>query len=293
MRKIGISCAALIKKYGIDRGLEICKESGFDAVDFGLEIYHLGDAVYGASDDAIAAHFTAIRKKAEALGLTISQTHGRCSTYHPNDEAHNRDIDKVCELDLRATALLGAPACVIHFINSSKWGKQPAEVMHRESAAMFDNLLPFAEQHRVCIGFETFGAARVAGARIRDFFADPTEFKRQYERLDTKYKTVCVDTGHTQEVGSFWVPAPEEMIRILGRDISILHLHDNNGHYDDHLLPGMGNINWPAVFDALDEVGYEGVYNFELALRFGNALEDFVRFAGKYLRYFVDNRGRL
>ena len=47
MRKIGISCAALIKKYGIDRGLEICKESGFDAVDFGLEIYHLGDAVYG------------------------------------------------------------------------------------------------------------------------------------------------------------------------------------------------------------------------------------------------------
>ena len=89
------------------------------------------------------------------------------------------------------------------------------------------------------------------------------------------------------------MPAPEEMIRILGKDISILHLHDNSGHWDDHLLPGMGNINWPAVFEALEAIGYSGVYNFELALRFGNMTEEFVRFAGKYLRSFVDCNGDL
>lgn len=294
MKKIGISCRAFIKRYGIERGLEICKESGFDAVDYGLENYKPEDDIYGGSEDAFVSHFDAIRRKAEDLELEISQTHGRCATYRPDDEATNRWIDKVSELDLHATSVLGAPSCVIHFPNSSRWGKQPPAVMHEASSRMYDTFVPFAEKYQVNIALETFGAARVDGARIRDFFAAPTEFKRQFDRLNTKYKTICVDTGHTHESESFWVPPPEEMIRILGKDISILHLHDNNGHYDDHLLPGMGNIKWPAVFDALDDIGYNGVYNFELAIFFaGPMLEEYAHFLGKYLRNFVDNHGTI
>ncbi len=293
MKKIGISCGALVRKYGVDRGLEICKESGFDAVDYNLESYKVGDKIYGGSDDAFESHFDAIKRKAADLELEISQTHGRCATYMPENEEHNKNTDAVNALDLRATAALGAPSCVIHFINNTRWGKQPPELMHNLCSQLYDTALPYAEKYKVNIAMETFGAARVSGARIRDFFADPTEFKRQFDRLDTKYKTICVDTGHTHEAESFWVPPPEEMIRILGKDITILHLHDNNGHWDDHLLPGMGNINWPAVFDSLDEIGYTGVYNFELKLGFGSMREEFVRFAGKYLRYFVDNHGDL
>ena len=141
---------------------------------------------------------------------------------------------------------------------------------------------------------ETFGAARVNGDRIRDFFADPSEYLWQYNNMKTEYKTMCVDTGHTHEAGSFWVPPAEEMIRILGKDISLLHLHDNSGHWDDHMLPGMGTINWPAVFDALDDISYEGNYNFEIRTNcFGDYLEEYIRFVGKYVRNFVDKRGRI
>jgi len=294
MKTIGITCSALVKQYGIDRTFRLCKESGFNAVDFGLDsLYRLGDDVYGGSDDAFESHFDMIKRKAAEYELIISQTHGRCCPYHPNDEAYNRNTDKLNALDLRATAHLGAPACVIHFLESSAWGKKSPEVMHEQTARMFDAALPYAEQYKVSIAMETFGAARIKGARIRDFFADPTEFKRQFDRLNTTYKTICVDTGHTHEAESFWVPAPEDMIRMLGKDISVLHLHDNNGHWDDHLLPGMGNIHWDSVFDALDDVGYSGVYNFELGIKYGILNEDFVRFAGQYLRKFVDCRGRI
>ena len=292
MKKIGISCRALIKQYGIERGLEICKESGFDAVDYSIENYKPEDEIYGGSDDAFESHFAAIKEKAASLELEISQTHGRCVTYWPNDPAHNEWVDRVCKLDLRATAALGAPSCVVHFPNNSRWGKQPPELMHEVAAKLYDTLIPSAEQYQVNIAMETFGATKFAGVTSREFFADPTEFMRQFNRLDTKYKTICVDTGHTHEAEIFWVPSPEEIIRIFGKNISILHLHDNHGHYDEHNLPGMGNINWPAVFSALDEVGYSGVYNFELSLFFaGSMLEDFVNFAGKYLRRFVDNNG--
>ena len=293
MKKIGISCGGLVRTYGLDRALEICKESGFDAIDVDLNSHNLKDAVYGGSDDAFESYFTHFKEKAKDLELEISQSHGRCGTYVPDNDEDNETVRRLVEKDMRATAILGAPACVQHFMNTTRWGKQPAEVMRNAGLNMYRDFIPYAEKYKVKIAIETFGAARIQGARIRDFFADPNEFKYQFDKMDTEYKTMCVDTGHTHEAESFWVPSPEEYIRILGSDVTLLHLHDNNGHYDDHLLPGMGNINWQKVFDSLDDIGYKGVYNFELSLKFGKLNEQFVNFAGRYLRRFVDERGVL
>lgn len=294
MRKLSISCSAIVRRYGIEKGFEICKRSGFDAVDFDLEAYNLNDKVYGGSEDAFVSHFEAIKKLADGFELEIGQTHGRCESYDPVDSARADWFHKVTEKDLKASAILGSPACVVHFINTSRFGKQPPEKMRQISKEMFDNIIPYAEESKVKIALETFGAARISGDRIRDFFASPEEFLWQYDQMDTEYKTMCVDSGHTHEAGSFWVPPVEDMIRTLGSDISILHLHDNTGHWDDHLLPGMGSINWPAVFDALDDIGYKGNINCELRIGFyGDMLEDFVQFAGKYMRRFVDNRGKM
>jgi len=214
-------------------------------------------------------------------------------TYCQDDAEHNEQIRQVTEKDLKASSVLGSPSCVVHFINSTRWGKQPAEVMRSVSEEMFRSIIPYAEKYKVNIALETFGAARIKGDRIRDFFADPNEFLDQYRRMDTQYKTMCVDTGHTHEAESFWVPPPEEYIRILGKDVTLLHLHDNSGHWDDHQLPGQGTIQWGKVFDALDEIDYRGTYNLELGLkRYGSSLEDFLCFAGKYMRRFVENHGR-
>jgi sugar phosphate isomerase/epimerase len=297
LKKLSISCggiSGLVNRYGIKHGFEICKKSGFDAVDFDLETYKLNDDVYGGSEDAFVSHFSEIKRIADSLELEIGQTHGRCESYDPVDTGRADWFHKITEKDLKATAILGAPACVVHFINSSRFGKQPAEKMRQISNDMYNAIIPYAEESKVKIALETFGAARISGDRIRDFFADPDEYLWQYNNMKTRYKTMCVDTGHTHEAGSFWVPPVEDMIRKLGSDITLLHLHDNTGHWDDHLLPGMGSINWPSVFDALDEIGYNGNYNCELRLGFcGYMLEDYVAFAGKYMRKFVDSRGKL
>jgi len=294
MKKLSINIGYAIDIYGIDRAFEICKKSGFDAIDYNLGKFPLESGIYAASDDEFEEYFYNIRKTAEKYELEIGQTHGRCETYDPVDESRREWTHKVTEKDLKATALLGAPSCVVHFINSSRWGKQPADVMRSVSDEMFKNIIPFAEKYKTNIAIETFGAARIKGDRIRDFFADHNEFQSQFDRLDTTYKTMCVDTGHIHEAESFWVLPPVDFIRFLGKNVTLLHLHDNSGHWDDHQLPGMGSIKWSAVFDALDDIGYKGTYNLELALkRYGKSLEDFLYFAGKYMRRFVDNRGRL
>ena len=205
MKKISINIGTAVNMFGVDRTFEICKKSGFDAIDFNVGDNPLESGIYAASDDEFEEYFTSIRKTAEKYELIIGQTHGRCETYDPVDESRVEWTHRVTEKDLKATALLGAPSCVVHFINSTRWGKQPADVMRSVSEEMFKAVIPYAEQYKVNIALETFGAARIKGERIRDFFADPNEFLDQYHKMDTTYKTMCVDTGHTHEAESFWV----------------------------------------------------------------------------------------
>jgi sugar phosphate isomerase/epimerase len=43
------------------------------------------------------------------------------------------------------------------------------------------------------------------------------------------------------------------------------HLHDNKRKSDDHLPPGEGSITWPTTLMALQKIGYEGAWMFEVA----------------------------
>ena len=296
-KRIGINCEALCIRYGELKALEICAAAGFDAVDFGLERFSVsGDGIYNASDEEICDFFKLIRKRADELGLMISQTHGRCATYRPNDELYNREVLENTKRDLLATAALGAPACVIHSITTSNWRGSSRELMREKNREMYADFILFAEENGVSIALETFGDSKPDGKRCLDFFGDVRELKMQYEAMDTKNKAICVDTGHTHKAHNAepTVLGAADSIRYLGSDVKLLHLNDNNGFSDQHLPPLFAGdssyqVDWKEVLRALDDINYSGVYSFELNLRkFGNALEDATRFFGSYLRRFVD-----
>ncbi|MFC2106618.1 sugar phosphate isomerase/epimerase family protein, partial [Candidatus Bipolaricaulota bacterium] len=40
--------------------------------------------------------------------------------------------------------------------------------------------------------------------------------------------------------------------------LSHLHLHDNHGERDDHLLPGEGTVDWARVLGVLEEIDFSG-----------------------------------
>ncbi|HEV2322467.1 MAG TPA: sugar phosphate isomerase/epimerase family protein [Terracidiphilus sp.] len=57
---------------------------------------------------------------------------------------------------------------------------------------------------------------------------------------------ICLDLGHAHIN-----PGIQEAIGVLGDRIVSLHVHDNHGAKDEHLWPGEGTIDWPAVDTAL------------------------------------------
>lgn len=293
-KKIGLSTYSLQSMFGWEKALELCRKNGFDAVDFNLECYNIGDNIYSGSEDAFVSYFTEIKEKAADLELEIAQTHGRCIGSHPTDEQHNSWLQEVSEKDLYATSILGAPSCVIHGASCNLWDKKPPDVLREGCHKMYSDLIPAAEKYKVNIALETFGMTRIRGETICDIITYPEEMKKQHDILDTKYKTLCLDTGHTHHAGKCWVKSVADTARLFGKDMTLTHIHDNMGVRDDHLIPGMGNINWCDVFDAFDEIGFDGVYNFEIILSYwGTFMEDALEFLGKYLRRFVDGHGKV
>ena len=306
MIKIGISTFCMQSYYGDKEALRVAKECGADAVDFslGIEDYRNPKSPYSKSEAEFVEYYTNLRKYAESIGLEICQTHGRGPGLK-NEKEHDDALIENARLDCYATALLGAPTCVIHAVTTMFHMEESPEFMHELNLKQFGLILPFAKQYNVKVATETFGD--VHGGAKCDFFGNNCEFIKSYNLTKERYSeyadyfTVCMDTGHTNKATKFNNnPLPPQAIREIGSDITVLHLNDNTTDADQHLIPFVGKvgwkipgtIDWDDTFDALDEIGYNGVYNMELELgRYGNEVMDHVtRLAVASMRNFISKR---
>lgn len=83
---------------------------------------------------------------------------------------------------------------------------------------------------------------------------------------------ICADINH------FLLEKPEDAILALGRRIATLHVSDNDGINEKHWLPKQGVIDWMKVIGALEKIGYNGVFNYELDMKkFGYSYADVKR----------------
>ena len=297
-KKISLNHLTIARRFGDLRALEILKDAGFDAVDFGLEHLNVGYGIYSKSDEELVDYFEGVRRHADKIGIEIAQTHGRVSTYRPEPEnaEYNRSVLESARKDLLATAALGVKGCVMHSVTTYWFPDATGEFMHTFNKQMLDSMIPYAEKYGTYIALETFGDAPANGERVIDYFGDVLELEKQYNMMDTKNKMLCMDTGHTHKAHDVKPSVMDtvEAIYYLGDRIKLLHLNDNNGYNDQHLPPlwagSYTGLKWGEVMKALDDIGYEGVYNFELSYGYlGKMLDgNGIRFLGEYLRRFVD-----
>ena len=90
----------------------------------------------------------------------------------------------------------------------------------------------------------------------------PADVLELVKTIDSPNCRFCLDTGHsTMESGAI---SPANAVRLVGKEyLAVMHVHDNMGQFDEHLLPGTGIIDWDAYCASLREIGYDGVFNCE------------------------------
>lgn len=101
------------------------------------------------------------------------------------------------------------------------------------------------------------------------------------EYLNDEYCGLCFDSGHYNVAQADKAAANGEKPQVLGvpapvnTDFSLIsewgdrlyavHMHDNNGLTDQHILPGEGNICWEKLVAALQESAYAKSFMLESA----------------------------
>ena len=70
---------------------------------------------------------------------------------------------------------------------------------------------------------------------------------------------ICLDFGHAHLDGDVI-----DAVETVSEHLITTHLHDNRARTDDHLLPLDGTIDWAGTLLAVQKIGYEGPFMFEI-----------------------------
>ena len=76
---------------------------------------------------------------------------------------------------------------------------------------------------------------------------------------DLKGVGICLDFGHAHLDGDV-----VDAVETVSEHLIATHVHDNRGRADDHLLPFDGTIDWAGTLLAVQKVGYDGPFIFEI-----------------------------
>ena len=121
---------------------------------------------------------------------------------------------------------------------------------YKWSQEYVSRLIPTAEQTGVIVAVENVW---------NKFLLSPIEFARYLDELNSRWIQAYFDVGNVIIYGH-----AHHWIRTLGKRIVKIHLKDfkRSGYQWKNILDG--DVNWPQVRKALDEVGYNGYMTAEL-----------------------------
>jgi hexulose-6-phosphate isomerase len=201
-----------------------------------------------------------IARRARSSGIELTSLEIEPFSYSLTDDnpevrrQGERTVDRVLQL----AAVMEAPGVlVIPGYVGLPWDQSVKPVRYDAAyerlLASLQALAPAAEQLGVTILIENIWNM---------FLLSPLEMRGLIDEADSPRVGVLFDTGNIVPFGF-----PEQWIRILGSRIREVHLKDFRrgvGTVEGFVSLLEGDVNWPEVMTALDEVGYNGFLTAEV-----------------------------
>ncbi|NBD22961.1 sugar phosphate isomerase/epimerase family protein [Paenibacillus glycinis] len=260
--KISTSIHMFDTDYPIGEAIRRCKAAGFEALDFNYTDYV--SRLLGMSWAEEERWAQEIREAAETHGAAFTQTHGPIHGAAFDSMQLGLDLDSYLaysERALRTAAILGAPWVVLHPGNITLAGAESQAQQLAFNRNAYSRLLPVMEETGVGVALENmFDRPRGGGRPLRSYCAAPEELAELVGSLNHPLFGACWDTGHAHIQGL----RQRDSIRVLGALLKTIHVQDNHGLTDAHLLPHQGTVQWDDVMAGLADAGYQGDFTYEI-----------------------------
>lgn len=160
------------------------------------------------------------------LGLDVASLNGHIARYSAEC------VERGCEV----TAGLGGSTMVVHTNYSPFYSREGLREWLGNWGERMGAVLAKAARLGVRVALENAWEER------------PEALARLVDVLPPGAAMVCLDTGH---INAFSRRPVRRWWDVLGDRVVALHLHDNDGSSDDHLPPGRGIFDFPALAEIL------------------------------------------
>jgi sugar phosphate isomerase/epimerase len=223
-------------------------EAGFRYIDLSLYTVKPGEELI--DNDNWMQTVESIKAYADEKGMQFVQAHGPNVNPLAGDEAFEEAVRRTVRA-IEVCGQLGIPNIVVH----PGWDKNATkEEWFEKNREFFTQLFPVMEANQVNVLHENTTSVNMSwyfpktGADMKEFakFVNHPLFH------------ACWDTGHANCEGNQY-----QEILDIGEELYALHINDNRGSQDEHIIPFMGTVNMDEIMHALLDMGYNGYFTFE------------------------------
>jgi L-ribulose-5-phosphate 3-epimerase len=245
------------KGWGVERGLELVKKSGYD----GIELW-LGDVPWFQMETS-DAQVTELRRKVENAGLVVSNVSTGLHWETPlssRDPAVRAKAIKIVEREIETAQILGCDAILV--VAGLVTQEVPYNEVYQRCVDAMKQLAPTAAKAKVKIGCENCNSEQ-------RFLLSPREFWTFLNEVDSPWVGIHLDVGNIHDTGF-----AEQWIEMHGPRITRIHLKDvmkkrgRCGEATVYTSLFIGDNNWPAIRAAMKKVNYDGWLIAEMEARY-------------------------
>ena len=234
--------------------MRMLKDAGFSYVDYGTPCvaYQPFQGIFAAGDAEFRAFFEQEYACMKQAGIRAGQTHAPFPTW-TNDRSEQEFMLRAIERSAEATAIIKSPYMVIHPAMPDEWSPDTdPERTKKVNYEFLCRLLDAAHKHNIKLALENMPGHSVPCCTVEELI-------EYIDMMHDDALCACLDTGHANMAGFSCADFAES----LGGRLKVLHVHDNNGMLDQHLVPYIGTVDWERFLRSLKKIGYSGTFSFE------------------------------
>ncbi len=243
--------------YGFEGGIRKISSHGYDCIDY-QGFVNIETEFFGLPLDEFEKVLREHRALIESVGLSVSQAHAPWR--YPSQDATPEGRAMWLEAMKKAiygTHVLGCSRFVVHpLMPYFDKGDHPEEVWALNEV-FFANLADYAKEYGVTVCAENLPFPEYPLTTVE-------QVCEIVDKLDKDNLKVCLDTGHA---AIFFGARVGDAVRYIGKRLEAVHIHDNMGKEDEHLIPGEGIVDWNDFAAALGEIGFDKVVSLETSAK--------------------------
>ncbi|MBR1606716.1 MAG: sugar phosphate isomerase/epimerase [Clostridia bacterium] len=241
----------------VEFSIETCARAGYRVLDINFCMAMNPESPLRGPD--WEAYVGSIGDLAAKHGIRFNQSHlPYYDVYAKRDTAEAKIMEELIRRSIRGTAMLGARWAVTHPF--TVWDAGQDMRVSREANLRY--YAPHVEWARQCgVGIALENDFEYQGGLRRVYCASVYELIDLCDAFgDPDHVGICYDFGHANLTGGFH----RQNLNAIGKRLQAVHVQDNHGQSDEHLLPFFGSIDWEEAMLGLAESGYAGELTFEI-----------------------------